>query len=63
MLKGKPLYEAARAFADDILVPGLDDKDMTDEKTTAVLQDSATLGIALLVDVAESLHKISTKVG
>jgi hypothetical protein len=57
MLKGKELYRAAREFTDETLLPELAE----DEETQTV--KAAELGIALLVDVAESLHRIAVKVG
>lgn len=63
MLKGKRLYDAARSFTEDQLVPSLNNDDLTEEAKDDMVNDATLLGVALLVDVAESLHKIATKVG
>jgi hypothetical protein len=63
MLKGKQLYEVARKFAEEDLVPALNGNEVDEEATDAILEKAAELGIALLIDIAESLHGIKAKVG
>lgn len=64
MLRGKQLYKAAREYAEQELIPNLDtDSDISEEVKNEIAEKGANLGIALAIDVAESLHKIATKVG
>lgn len=64
MLKGKELYREVRKFGEDTLVPAMNDKDnLGPEVEEALAEEAVLLGIALLTDIAESLHRISVKVG
>lgn len=63
MLKGKKLYERAREFADTELIPALNADDISEEEKNSLAEEAATLGIGLVIDIAESLHKIATKIG
>lgn len=67
MLKGKQLYTAARAYVDDEIMPMLEQERKegpeVDKETNEVKDKGIEIGLALLVDVAESLHKIAIKVG
>jgi hypothetical protein len=57
-MKGKALYAKCREFIDNF------DPDETDEeKSQEVIEEAAELGMSLVVDVAESLNKIATKIG
>lgn len=63
MLKGKQLYAAAREFVEDEVVPVMSATDLSDEASDELAEKGAMLGAALLIDIAESLHKIAIKIG
>jgi hypothetical protein len=63
MLKGKALYKAAREFSEEVVVPALNNDDLTEEEEDTLAHDGALLGLALVIDMAESLNKIATKIG
>lgn len=66
MLKGKPLYKAAREFCEEELIPNLNksnEEDISEETKDELAAKGADLGLALAIDIAESLHRISVKIG
>lgn len=63
MLKGKALYKAAREYTDETVIPLVEEQADEDDPTAPVVTKATELGIALLVDIAESLHRISVKIG
>lgn len=65
MLKGKPLYKKCRDFIESVDVNDEvgDDGEITVAESKEQVQKGFELATALLVDVAESLHKIATKIG
>lgn len=63
MLKGKPLYKAVREFGEDTVIPLMIEQESEGDPTDPVATQAAALGIALLVDIAESLHRIGVKLG
>lgn len=65
MLKGKQLYKEAREFVDEQMLPMLAEErseDEDDAKVDEVKDKAVELGLALLIDVAESLHGIKAKI-
>lgn len=67
MLKGKRLYDEAREFVGDTIMPMLEDERKVgpevDRETNEVKDKGIEIGLALLIDMAESLHKIAVKIG
>jgi hypothetical protein len=63
MLKGKSLYAKCREFGEETVIPLMEEQEDDDDPTAPVATRAASLGIALIVDIAESLHKISVKIG
>jgi hypothetical protein len=61
MLKGKQLYEYARHFCDHELLPAM--AAQSEDEDDKLKDRAGELGIALAIDIAESLHRISVKVG
>lgn len=63
MLKGKQLYKECREFGENEVIPLMKEQEADDDPTAVVATKAAELGIALLVDLCESLHRISVKIG
>jgi hypothetical protein len=64
MLKGKKLYTAAREFCEEQLLPKLNTTDdLSEDEKDELAAEGANLGLALAIDIAESLHRISVKIG
>jgi hypothetical protein len=63
MLKGKKLYEEARRFVEEEVVPKLQEEEDPEDPTDPIATKGAELGMALAIDIAESLNGIKAKIG